>query len=303
MQLLPEVSVDGLEASLPELAPWLVRSREAVAAAHAHNAEGGDPGHHGDPVLLARHLGHYMAAAGVVAGAAGRVERLIDVGCGTGVFTGWLGERLGAAVEVVDHDPAVRAAAAATVGGTAHADLAAVAPAPLVTAMEVLEHVPPEEQTAFCHALLGAVAPGGLLVLSTPDESLYPGGSSGYAPHVGCVTGPELEALLRAAGGTDVTVLRLTGGPFHTGVLRRAGEAVGNRAWTLLRQAAPAVAGRLEGGVPRASPDAVTPAPGARLPGRARRPVTVTPAALGAGGSLVAVVARPAEDQASRSAR
>lgn len=276
-------TLDELADALVEVGPWLTRARATTRA--GANAEGGDPASHASPTLLARHLGHYLAAAEVVGG---DVDRVVDVGCGTGAFTGWLGDRLGAAVTVVDHDPAVLAVAAEVARAAATArDLAAVPPAPLVTAMEVLEHVPRVDQPDFCAALVGAVSPGGVLVVSTPDESRYPGGWSGYAPHVGCVTAGELATLLLDAGAPRVDVLRLVGGPYRTPPARRWLEAIGNRLWTRVQAVAPGWAERLatggggDGGEVHVDPAAV---------GVHR--VRVLPAEQGAGGSLVAVVRR-----------
>lgn len=269
-----------LPSALEEVAPWFARARSAARA--GTNAEGGDPVSHASPALLARHLGHYLAA-GEVAGAA---DRLVDVGCGTGAFTGWLGARLGAEVTVVDHDPAVLAVAREVAGATATArDLAEVPPAPLVTAMEVLEHIEPSAQPAFCAALVRAVAPEGVLVLSTPDESLYPGGWSGYAPHVGCVTAGQLATLLLDAGAGTVDVHRIVGGPYDTPPSRRWLEAVGNRVWSRLQSVAPSIAGRLEAGGSQDGPDVHVDPRDVRVD-----EVRVLPAEHGAGGSLLAVV-------------
>lgn len=272
-----------LATALEEVGPWLGRARAAARA--GTNLEGGDPASHASPSLLARHLGHYLAAAE----AAGPVARLVDVGSGTGAFTGWLGERLGAAVTVVDHDPAVLEVARGVAGATATAqDLGDVEPAPLVTAMEVLEHIAPAEQPRFCEALVETIADDGVLVLSTPDESLYPGGWSGYAPHIGCVTAGELATLLMDAGAARVDVHRIVGGPYDTPPLRRWGEAIGNRVWSRLQRAAPALAERLESGGQAAGPAEVV-VDAAEV---AVAEVRVLPAEQGAGGSLLAVVRR-----------
>jgi SAM-dependent methyltransferase len=258
-------------------------ARARAGARGGTNAEGGDPASHASPTLLTRHLGHYLAAAEV----AGKgVDRLVDVGCGTGAYTGWLGERTGAAITVVDHDPAVLAVAAEVSGATTTAlDLAQVEPATLVTAMEVLEHIAPGDQPGFCAALLGTVAPGGHLVLSTPDESLYPGGWSGYAPHIGCVTAGELAAMLVEAGAATVTVFRIVGGPYVTPASRRWVEAIGNRVWTRVRRVAPTLAERLAAAGSHEDEGAVEVDPiAAGVPH-----VRVVPAEHGRGGSLVAV--------------
>lgn len=273
-----DLTLAGLADALNEVRPWLARAR--AAARSGTNAEGGDPASHASPTLLARHLGHYLAAAEVV----GSAERLVDVGCGTGAFTGWLGERLGAAITVVDHDPAVLEVAASVAGAAeTAADLAAVEPSPLVTAMEVLEHIEPTDQPGFCRALVGAVASDGVLVVSTPDESRYPGGWSGYAPHVGCVTAAELSTLFLDAGASTVDVRRLVGGPYETPAHRRWLEAAGNRLWTGVQRLAPDLAERLS---QHEGDEEVVVDP--RAVGVAD--VRVLPAELGAGGSLVAVI-------------
>ena len=209
------------------------------------NAEGGDCGTHGHGGLLVRHVVNYLAACELASEV--RIEGpLVDVGSGVGGLSAWLAGRLDRPLHLVDHDPDVRAVAAeAFPEAQIHADIAEAPPAAVVTAMEVLEHIRPAEHLAFVTALAGIVRPGGVLVVSTPDESGYPGGWSGYAPHVGPVTFPELQGLLDRTG-LPAAVWRISGPGFRLGPVARVVQPTVNRLWGVLTSRAPQVAGRLE---------------------------------------------------------
>ena len=156
-------------------------------------------------------------------------RRALDVGCGAGLLAEPLA-RLGAAVTGIDASAEVIDAA------RAHAALSGLAidyraggiesltgeRFDLVTSLEVIEHV--ADTAAFVRGLVGALAPGGLLVLSTPNRTpLSRLGLIAVAEGTGRIprgthdwnrflTPPELTALLTGAGlcVTDIRGLALS---------------------------------------------------------------------------------------------
>ena len=144
-------------------------------------------------------------------------RRALDVGCGAGLLAEPLA-RLGAHVTGIDAAEETVAAARAHAAGSGLAidyhcgDIAGLGLAgfDLVTVMEVIEHV--AEKAAFVAALAAALAPGALLIVSTPNRTarsrlllvegaerlgMIPRGTHRWSDFV---TPGELRDLLAAAG-------------------------------------------------------------------------------------------------------
>jgi 2-polyprenyl-6-hydroxyphenyl methylase / 3-demethylubiquinone-9 3-methyltransferase len=157
-------------------------------------------------------------------------KRVLDVGCGAGLLTEPLA-RLGGEVTGVDAaaENIAVAGAHASEGGIAityhHGDIAnlAIGPFDLICSMEVLEHV--ADKSAFLTALADRLAPGGLMILSTPNRTAAARLLLvGAAEAVGAIpkgthdwksfaTPEELQDLAVAAG---LTVIDITGLSFDT---------------------------------------------------------------------------------------
>ncbi|MFM6950354.1 MAG: bifunctional 2-polyprenyl-6-hydroxyphenol methylase/3-demethylubiquinol 3-O-methyltransferase UbiG [Novosphingobium sp.] len=144
-------------------------------------------------------------------------KRALDVGCGAGLLCEPLA-RLGAAVTGVDAaQENIAAASAHAVGSGLPIDYRCgeigtlgLTGFDLVTSMEVIEHV--ADKAAFIAALAATLAPGGLMVLSTPNRTaqskllmveaaerigMVPRGTHHWDDFI---TPDELRELLAAAG-------------------------------------------------------------------------------------------------------
>ena len=271
--------------------PYFEAAREARGSDYI-NHEGGDVGGHSTERSLFRHVANYLAAASV-ADAVGLHDSIVDVGSGTGALAAWVAARTGAELHLVDRDESIRrVASSAFPHSHVHADLTEVphATVGLVLAMEVIEHVAPSEQPEFVEALVSRVEPGGLLVLSTPDESGYLGGWSAYAPHIGVLTAGALESLLRAAAPQgDVRVWRMQGDPFHLGAIRRFLQPMANRLWTGIEPLLAPITHRVVGPATALADLARTHAGPELAP-----EVHVVPGSEGDGTGLIGVVRMPA---------
>lgn len=189
---------------------------------------------------MLRHTANYLLAAQVAA-TADMPGPLVDVGCGTGLHSHWLAAALDRPLWLVDPDP--KALAVARQRGSVERCFGSVAEIParsaaVITAMEVVEHVDHADQPAFALELRRIAGSGAVVVVSTPDESSYRDGHSGYAPHVGTLDDASLPQLMTSAG-LPGTTWRLSGGPFETSWLERALLPTANRLHGHLRQLIP----------------------------------------------------------------
>jgi 2-polyprenyl-6-hydroxyphenyl methylase / 3-demethylubiquinone-9 3-methyltransferase len=162
--------------------------------------------------MIDRHFGTEPAARRPLEG-----RTALDVGCGAGLLTEPLA-RLGARATGLDAAPENIAAARAHAEGQGLAidyraqgvETLAGETFDLVCAMEVIEHV--ADPAAFVAGLAAALAPGGLLILSTPNRTpqsrlamitlgeglrLIPHGTHDWSKFL---TPPELTAFLEQAG-------------------------------------------------------------------------------------------------------
>jgi 2-polyprenyl-6-hydroxyphenyl methylase/3-demethylubiquinone-9 3-methyltransferase len=140
----------------------------------------------------------------------------LEVGCGAGLLAEPLA-RLGAKVTAIDAAPEVIAVARDHAAGQGlaidyrHAAVEAIdGRFDLVTAMEVIEHV--ADPQAFLVSLAQRLAPGGLLILSTPNRTarsrllmITIGEGIGQIPkgtheHERFITPEEMKAMLATAG-------------------------------------------------------------------------------------------------------
>jgi len=236
---LADSPVAVLEDSWPVLVAAQARLHEVREKTH-RNFDGGDAGHQWDHGLVLRHAVNYAVAVDLARDVPG-AGPVVDVGAGAGGFSVWAAAALGRPLVIVDQDAGHRDLAGRAFPDVAvHASTTDLDPVPVVLAMEVVEHIARARQPEFLRALADVVAPGGVLVLSTPDESRYWGGWSGYPPHVAPLDAAGLAELLQAElRDFEVEVLRIAGPGFGLSPLARVAVPVANRAWGLLEAAAP----------------------------------------------------------------
>lgn len=234
-------AVETLRDTWSVLVDALARLHDVRERDH-RNYDGGDAGHQWDHGLVVRHAINYAAGVAAARSVAGSGP-LVDVGAGAGGFSMWAAAALGRQLVMVDQDAGHRELASRAFADVeVRESLAGLDPAPVVMAMEVVEHVPRSEQTEFVRTLGAAVVPGGVLVMSTPDESGYWGGWSGYPPHIATLDATGLRELLtQQLPGWHVEVARLNGPEFALSTLGRYGVPVANRVWGAMDAQVPRV--------------------------------------------------------------
>ncbi len=145
------------------------------------------------------------------------VTQWLDVGCGRGE---WLELLLaqGAAARGVDDNPAMLQACRernlSVVSGDALDHLEAQPAGTLagVSAFHVIEHLPYRTMLAFFHAAHAALAPGGCLIVETPNPQNVSVGACNFymdLTHQKPIPPMTAEFVARHAGFTEVKILRL----------------------------------------------------------------------------------------------
>lgn len=204
------------------------------------NHHGGDVGCSGSRRNILRHTANYALAA-ELATAELPSGPVVDVGGGVGALGLWLARKLGRSCWLVEPDDDTRQAATAafpdlvTFGDLGELPAATGA---VVVAMEVVEHIARAAQHDFVCSLRRAAAPSALVALSTPDETSYVGGSSGYRPHVGTLTAAQFSSLVVGAG-LPAALWRLEGPAFRIPPHQRIVTPLLNRTWHATRHVAP----------------------------------------------------------------
>jgi 2-polyprenyl-3-methyl-5-hydroxy-6-metoxy-1,4-benzoquinol methylase len=100
--------------------------------------------------------------------------RVLDIGCGDGLFLAQLGNRIQDSIGI---DPDISAAVARgayrLIAGRVPGDVpTSCGPFDVITMLALLEHLPPPEQRGLAQACLSLLVPGGYLVLTVPSPAV-----------------------------------------------------------------------------------------------------------------------------------
>jgi 2-polyprenyl-3-methyl-5-hydroxy-6-metoxy-1,4-benzoquinol methylase len=144
--------------------------------------------------------------------------RLLDIGCGSGAWLGWM-RTLGWEVEGIDFDEnAIQAARGENLNvhtGTLEAQSYPSDTFDVINLNHVIEHVP--DPVGLLTEIRRILKPGGKLVLATPNAAsighrLFGSDWRGLEPprHLHIFTPPSMLAALQKAGFSEVTLRTLT---------------------------------------------------------------------------------------------
>jgi SAM-dependent methyltransferase len=154
-----------------------------------------DPESDGGTLMATEHLARYQWAAQVAPGA-----RVLDAGCGSGYGTGILAAAEPATLIAVDVAQDAVELTRAALGDGVDVRVADVRELPLsdgavdlVVCFEVIEHL--ERRDQALREFARVLAPGGVLLISSPNRNQYPPGNE---HHVYEYTPEELEAEVSA---------------------------------------------------------------------------------------------------------
>ena len=130
----------------------------------------------------------------------------LDYGCGSGYGANLLAERFGsvAAIDIDSHtiDECRRRFPAPNLAFSVFEPPAQPFPDDnfdCVFSFQVLEHIPLDEVGDYLRAIWAMVRPGGVAVITTPNQANYFGGHSGNPFHVKEYSAAELESIVREA--------------------------------------------------------------------------------------------------------
>lgn len=149
---------------------------------------------------------HYLFYRALVEDCVEREGDVLDVGCGSGQRTAML-SRYAKHVAAIDSD-AMKVSMAAVTNGNGRIDWVLAdfmdwarnnseRVFDYVFAVELIEHVPLDEQEAFIEALIGKVAGGGALLMTTPRDTK----PERRPPHIGLWDDDIAEGIMMRFGG------------------------------------------------------------------------------------------------------